>query len=307
MKTKQMLHDTFGSKGNFRAVFFWITIPLTIIGIAARFIPRLAPHLPTLLNLLVYLPVFGFALSFIICTFKAFSHAGDRADAAEQRLKNISVELESKSAGEYVYPKDIVGGVKAHHSVVITLTLIVRNHDGMSEGSIELVRCTTDLQTSPCERVGFETPVIYKGFTEHDSDHRAISAGDIRRLVVTAICDLPIAKTHIAATNVAGILTLMDNRKTPLAVTFSTPLIKNPVQHDRNRSCKVIRKEEGKADIVTYFPNATTLVAIKGSIEAEGYNVIALETVNTPEDETSVCTTTATVELKMPPVSARSE
>ena len=304
MTIKQMLHDTFGSKGNFRAVFFWITIPLTIIGIAARFIPRVAPHLPTLLALLFYLPVFGFALSFIISTFKAFSHAGDRADAAEERLKNISVELVSESAGEYVYPKDIVGGVKAHHSIVITLTLVVRNHDGVSAGSIELVRCTTDLPTSPSTRVCFETPVIYKNVSEHDPDHRAISAGDIRRLVVTAICDLPIAKTHIAATNVGGLLTLIDNRKTPMSVTFSTSLIKNPVQHDPNRSCRVIRKEKSKPDRVTYFPNATTLVAIKGTFEAEGYNVIAIDTVNTPEDETSISTTTVTVEPKVPPVAA---
>ncbi len=226
MRIKTWFHEVFGSKGDFRAVYFWITVPLAILGIIVRFIPSLASHLPTLL---LYLPASGFVLGFIVCVSTAFNRASARADAAEQQLRGLSIDLQSVTAGEYVSPEDI-GGVKAHHYVVIALPLVVRNHDGGHDSSIELVSCTTNLRSTPCDRVFFETPTIYKNFPEQQSRHRAISAGDIRDLLVTAFFEFPISNTHLAATEVTGELELRDNRKISLTVPFSTSIIKNAVQ-----------------------------------------------------------------------------
>jgi hypothetical protein len=54
----------------------------------------------------------------------------------------------------------------------------------------------------------------------------------IRPLAVRVLYNLPISATHISATKVTGVLEVRDNRKTPLAIPFSSVLIKNPVQVD---------------------------------------------------------------------------
>jgi hypothetical protein len=296
MRIRRWLYEVFIGAGAFRAAYFWILIVLWIIGaIIIRLTPwgatNWASHWPIWS---VYLPAGGLLIGFVICNVAAFSRACDRADAAEQQLRGLSIDLRSAAAGEHVYPEDI-GGAKAHHVIVIELQLVIRNHDGVSDSTVELVSCTTNLRSAPCDRMFFAHTI-----SELDSLHRAISAGDIRPLQVTAVCDFPISKTHIPATEVTGVLELRDNRKMPLTVPFSTTIIKNPVQVDRDRSCKVIRREEGKPDVVTTFPNTTSLEAIRGTVETDGYKVIRDETTPTPEDERSICTTIVTVESKVP-------
>lgn len=298
MRTKQWLRQIFGSKGDFRAVYFLITVPLAIIGPIVGSILTMPPHW---LTYLLYAPFLGVLIGFIVCSFTAFSRAHDRAEAAERRLSGLSIDVTSVTAGEYVYPKDIMAPrVKAHHSVVIELALAVRNHDGENTCSIELLNCTTDLRSEPCDKLGFERG-IYNNIVEDEPGCRTIPNGVIRPLVVSVLYNLPISATHIAATKVTGVLELRDNRKTPLTVPFSSDLTKNPVQLI-NRSYKAIRREEGKQDVVTHFPSTASPADAVRWCETDGYKVIGHEIINTPEDENCISTTIVTVESKVPPV-----
>jgi hypothetical protein len=179
MLIKKWLHEVFGGKGDFRAVYFWITVPLTIIGLIIgliiRFIPGMAQHW---LNYVLYAPFLGVLIGFIVCSFKAFSRATVRAEVAEQQLRGLglSIDVKSVTAGEHVYPKDMRSGVKAHHSVVIDLALAVRNHDGVNTSSIELVNCTTDLRSEPCDQLAFERG-IYNNIVEDEPGCRTIPRG----------------------------------------------------------------------------------------------------------------------------------
>lgn len=228
-RIKQWLHEVFVGTGDFRAVYFWAaTVPLAII----VFIPWMASHLPPYLP---YVPAGGLLIGFIVCNFSAFSRASVRAEAAAQRLSGLSIDLTSVAAGEHVCPKDITAsGVEAHHSVVIDLTLAVRNHDGSNASSIELVTCTTNLQPEPCDEVYFRSD-LYNNIREHHRSYRSVPAGVIRQLGAVVVCHLPISETHISATKVTGVVELRDNRKTPFMVSFSSDLIKNPVTLERSR------------------------------------------------------------------------
>jgi len=293
MRIERWSREVFLGAGTFRAVYFWaVTVPLAIIVLS----PRVASHLPTYLQ---YTPACGLLVGFVVCNIAAFDRVNARAEAAECRLKGLSIDLKSATAGEHVYPRDVASGrIKAHHSVVIELVLTVRNHDGGNASSIELVKCATDLQSGSCDDFVFQRD-IYNNVVEDDPTCRTIPSGAIRSLVVTVLHQLPISATHISAMRVNGELQLRDNRKTPLIVPFSSELAKNPIQHG-DRSYKAIRRENGQPDVVTHFPDTASPADAIRWCEADGYKVIGSQIIDTPEDEHFISTTMINVESKTP-------
>lgn len=63
-----------------------------------------------------------------------------------------------------------------------------------------------------------------------------------------------------------------------------------------DRSYKVIRREPGKPEFITFFPGDSSVVDVVRWSESEGYKVMSHEIKETPEDEKHIATITVVVE-----------
>ena len=95
MRIREWLRDAFVGVGVFERLSFWIPLVLVPLGLIVRRVPYLAAYLPLPVGLAT---VCAAVIAFVACNITAYSRAANRADAAEAKLKGISVDVLKSTA-----------------------------------------------------------------------------------------------------------------------------------------------------------------------------------------------------------------